>query len=418
MQVLFQLSFLAGFAAALSGQGVVPPFQVGQTNPLPGLNPASVPGSVVSHVHMVHLPADPLNVFYCTATVAGLPASYGGAGGLDFVCGSYDVLTDTFTPNSQAAALNTGADERGLMLHHTGLFAVFDRGSGTAGGAWLASRLAVGQPWQIVARITIQCPCYYTPLFHPALADYQGQTHLVYVRSWVQLFPGLNGIVMAPMDLNFANVTGPDTLLVTMPVGLGSPVSPVPVTDPNGELIGVSHSLLDFSPAIRIDRYMSLDLDVSTPAVLMYSNTNPTYAGGFVGGRFFDGQVGGPHISSVDTVWCTGGTGVVGGMMHVRLLSPPTSGAQIYLSAFASSRLFLPFGQPMPPVQGLLGINPAGAWASSLVLHDNLNGEGVISFAIPNSPGLSGVRLPLQSATLELPSGAVYLGNTALLVVQ
>ena len=85
----------ASLSTTLSGQGVVPPFQVGQVNPLPGLNAGSVPAASVGSVHMIHLPGDPPNVFYCAASVTGLSATYGGAGNCDLVCGSYDVLTDT-----------------------------------------------------------------------------------------------------------------------------------------------------------------------------------------------------------------------------------------------------------------------------------------------------------------------------------
>ncbi len=40
------------------------------------------------------------------------------------------------------------------------------------------------------------------------------------------------------------------------------------------------------------------------------------------------------------------------------------------------------------------------------------------SFQVPNLPAFSGVRLAAQSGTLEVTSGAVYLGNTASLVFQ
>src|SRR5690606_3950202 len=95
----------------------------------------------------------------------------GGVGGTDLLTGSYDVLTDTFTPNTEAAALNTTGTEFGMMLHHSGLYAVFDR---LPGLPWLAARPAVGQPWTIVGQInSLPSQSYYDP----ALADFGGQTY-------------------------------------------------------------------------------------------------------------------------------------------------------------------------------------------------------------------------------------------------
>lgn len=408
MRFLLALLFTS-ISATLSGQGVVPPFRIGQVSPLPGLNAGSLPGGgSVYHVHMVHLPGDPPSVSYCAVTLLGLPSSYGGAGNFDFLCGRYDVLTDTFTPNTDAAPLNTPGDERSLMLHHSGLFAVFDR---PVGAAWLASRSAIGQPWQPVGPVNL-CPCSYTPFHYPALADYQGQPHLLYARQIV----GWTGyaVVMAPIDLISGYLTGAYIPLVVPPTPSDSVIAPIPVTDPNGEFIGLSHSVRRSTS--DVDRYVSLDLDPATPAVLVNDTASVMNAGGFVGGRFFDWDA--PFIAASDTFWFTGGRALVGGTMFVRMFSPPTSGPEVYLSAFAASSNFLPVGQPLPPLRGLVGIDVANAWASALFTHDNRNGEARTSFAIPNVPALSGARLPVQCATFEASAATIYLGNTAVLSVE
>jgi len=412
MRFLLALLYVAPLAPLL-GQGVVPPFQLGQVHPLPGLNAGSVPASEVHLVHMVHLPGDPPSVFYCAAAVAGLSPAYGGVGGFnDLLCGSYDVLTDTFIPNNEAAALNTIANDVNMSLHHTGLFAVFERGfaSSLMAEAWLVSRPAIGQPWQIVGRIAPLPP--QGPYF-PALADYQGQPHLLYSPMMgTQAY----NILMAQIDLTAAVLTAPPTVIVNPIIGVFGPFGPIPVTDPNGELIGVSHGALDYT---SIDHYMSLDLNPWTPPVLMNDVTTLNQASGFVGGRFFDFDATVPyHIFAIDTCWFTGGRAAVGGTMYVRMFSPPTSGPQLYLSMFAVNSAFSLVGLPIPPVQGLLGINAAGGWASALILHNNANGEAQVSFVIPNVPGLRGARLSAQSATWETVSGAVYLGNTAQLLVD
>ena len=399
--------FFASLSTALLGQGVVPPFQIGQVNPLPGFSGAWAPMGGVLHVHLTHLPSDPPSVFYCAVTVRLLWAPYDS----DLLCGSYDVLTDTFTPNNEAAALNTTGREIGMTVHHSGLLAVFDR---VNGWAWLASRPAIGQPWQVVGQIG---QVYGQSVYNPALADYQGQLYLLYSIEWTPaLIP--RSIVMQRIDPTTAQVSGPPIEIVRAAGIYSVAHSPIPVTDPTGELIGVSHYDRD-GWVTESDHYMSLDLDPSTPSVLMNDATTWTGPGGFVGGRFFDcDSFPSPHIFAIDTFWFTGGRAPVGGTMHVRMFSPPTSGPQVYLSLFAVGSAFLPAGLPIPGVPGLVGINAAGGWTSPLFVHNNANGEAQASFVIPNSPGLSGARLCAQSATLEAGIGAVRLGNTAMLIVD
>jgi hypothetical protein len=353
---------------------------------------------------MIHLPTDPPNVFLCGATVgAGLPPALGGVGGSDVVSGSYDVLADVFTPNGEAAALNTGGTEFGLMLHHTGLFAVIDR---LPGQPWLASRTAIGQPWQIVGQFS-QLPAQ--SYYDPALADFQGQTWLLHVLG--------TSIAMTPIDLTNATLTGPSVFIVSAAVSGSTANSPTPVLDPNGQLIGLSHHDVLGSDN---DHFMSLDLDPATPSVLMNNTATWTNNGGFIGGRFFDAEfTPSPyHVLSIDTVWFTGGRAPVGGTMHVRMYTPPTTSGEVYLSLFAASNAFLPAGIPFPPLQGLLGINPGTGPASSLIVHNNQNGEALVSFTIPNVPALSGTRLPVQCATVAAVANVVYLGNTASLTVD
>lgn len=398
----------AGLSAALPGQGVVPPIRIGPQSPQPGLNPGSVPAASVRHVHMVHLPGDPPNVFYCAATVTGLSGALGGAGNTDLLCGSYDVLTDTFTPNNEAAALNSTMREFAMTVHHSGLHAVFDR---LTFWPWLARRTAVGQPWQIVGPIMQNSPQAW---YYPALADHHGQTFLLY---------GLHttlGIVMQPIDLNTAQLTGPPTVIVDPITSWGSRAeAPIPITDSSGELLGVSHGYRE-GPYDSNDHWLSLDLDPATPPVLMHDAALPATVGGFVGGRFFDTEAQAPfRVLALDTFWFTGGRAPVGGAMEVRIFSPPTAGPHVYFSLFAASTAFGPAGRTLPPAQGFLGIDLASSWASPLVLHDNRNGEASVSFPIPNVPALSGVRLPAQSATYQAATTAgLWLGNTAVLVVE
>lgn len=392
---------LVGVTGTAFAQGVVPPLQVGQSSALPGLNAF---GPVLD-VDLVHQPGDPPNVFYCALTLRISASNY------DLLCGSYDVLSDTFTPNNDAAALNTSAQEIGLRFHHSGLLAIFDR----AQWAWLASRPAVGQPWQIVGQVAWPTPP--GAGLQASLADYRGQSNVVYTfvngigtQIWIQ-----------PIDLTTAVMFGQRTEIVRASIN-GYCFNPTPVTDPSGELLGVSHGdVWMMPPPNHLDHHMSLDLDVSTPSVLMYATTSTNWSpGGFVGGRFFDihGSGTSMQVLAIDTFWFAGGRAPIGGTMHVRMFSPPTAGPQSYLSLLAVGPAFLPVGVPVAPLQGLLGIDPIGGWTSPWFLHDNANGEANVAIPIPNTPGLSGLSLPAQSVTWEMGSGALYLGNTARLAVD
>jgi hypothetical protein len=396
------LAFCA-LGASLIAQGVVPPLVTSVVNPFPGLGAGPVPATDVQQVNFVHLPTDPSNVFYCGMTGTALSPSFGGVGGTDVLCGSYDVLTDTFTPNNDAAALNTTGTEFGLTIHSSGLLAVFDR---LPGAPWLASRPALGQPWQIVGQVSgLPSQGYYDP----SLATYHGQLHLIHVFG--------SSIAMTPIDPLTAVLTGPSVVIVNPVTASSTANSPTPVTDPNGELIGVSHHDLVGSDN---DHYMSLDLDPNTPAVLMQDTTTWINNGSFIGGRFFDAEyTPAPyHVLSMDTFWFTGGRATIGSTMYIRMFTPPTAGPEVYLSSFIFSTSYLPSGLTLPGVSGLVGINPNSAFGSGLILHDNSNGEAVGSIGIPNAPAFQGITMPMQMATLEAVSNTVHLGNTAVFKID
>lgn len=388
-------------ASALGAQGVVPPFRLNITNPQPGLSTPAIPGTNVQQVYLVHLPSDPPNVYLGALTVAGLSAGFGGVGSTDLLAGRYDVLTDVFTPNSEAAALNTTGTEFGLMYHHTGLHAVFDK---LPGQPWLAARAALNSPWQIVGQITgLPGQSYYDP----ALADFNGQTYLLHVLG--------TNIAMTPINLATAALTGPSTVIVNQ-ARIGSTAnSPTPVLDTQGQLIGLSHHDVLASDN---DHYMSLDFDPTTPAVLMHDASTWRNNGGFVGGRFFDAESTTPyHVFAMDTYWFTGGRGPIGGVMDVFAYTPPTGASEIYASFLFIGGGFLPSGLPVPPIPGLLGIDISTLVMVSFPTHNNANGEALLQLAIPNVSSLRGRSLPAQSATFRVTTNAVTLANTAALSI-
>lgn len=404
MRILFTAAILT-LPITLTAQGSVPPYVLNITNPLATLSPLGIAATTVEQINFVHLPGDPPNVYLAGMTCTGLAAANGGAGGWDVLSGKYDVLTDTFTPNNEAASLNTSGTEWGLTFYHTGLYATFDTLNNNP--PMLATRTSLTAPWTVVGPITgLPTQSYYDP----SLANYKGQPMLLHVLG--------NDIAMSPIDLSTGAIIGPSVVIVH-PSRAGSMAnSPTAIVDSNGELIGLSHH--DLLPSLSDnDHYMSLDLDPNTPAVLMNDTTTWTNNGDFIGGRFFDAELTPSpyHVLTIDTYWNTGGRAPVGGTMEVRAFVPPSSSSNTWLTYLAIGGGFAPTPVSVPPLQGQLGLSSV-LLSLAMPVHNNMNGEAMLSFKVPNDPSLSGKSVPVQSATLDVASGIVTIGNTAALTID
>lgn len=405
--VLLTMKFslvVAALAATpfVAAQGVIPPHQINLTNPLPGISAGGLGVGTIQQVHLVHLPTDPPNVFLSAVTATSVPTNLGGVGGQDLVTGRYDVLTDTFTPDNLAAAINSTGTEFGMMLDHTGTFAVFDR---LPGFPFLASRPNTTAAWQIVGQIAgLPSQSYYDP----SLAMYRGRPHLLFVQG--------TNIAMQPIDLTTAQLQGAPRTIVFAAGAASTANSPTPVVDSNGEIIGVSHHDVTGSDN---DHYMSLDLDPQTPSVLFNDTTTWTNNGGFAGGRFIDAEfTPSPyHTLAIDAYWCTGGRAAVGQPMEIRSYVPPTTASNVYVSFLLVGAAFLPTGQTFPGIAGELGLSSIIV-GFALPPHNNMNGEAALTLTVPNNPNLSGVVLPLQSAVLNASLSTVAFANTAAMTID
>lgn len=245
--------------------------------------------------------------------------------------------------------------------------------------------------------------------FSPSLANFRGQPYLIFNF-------GLH-IAMQEIDLVNAQLIGPlyqPTIIVSSSQGVAFGASPI--VDANGELLGVAH--LELLGSSSVAGYVALDLDPTTPSLRMTGLPINSFGGAFIGGRvFYEEPTGVPHMYAVDSIWLPGGRAPVGSAMPVSVFTPPTGGPQVYLSLFCAGASYLNQGVPIPSVSGLLGVNPLG-WTSGWLLHDNANGEARATLAIPNTPSLSGISVPVQSLTWETTFGTLHLGNTARLVVD
>ena len=398
------VSFAALLLSALAtAQGAVPPYTITVTNPFPGLSVPNVPGTDIQQVNFIHLAGDPTNLFRFSMTCSALSGTYGGVGGTDVVTGTYDCLTNVLTPNNEAAALNTSGTEFGLMVHHSGLYAVLDR---LPGPPQFAYRTALGQPWQLRGPVSpIPSQSYYDP----SLADYNGQTYLLHVLGF--------DIAMTPIDVNTGTLTGASVVIEHAPIAGATANSPSPILDLAGQLIGISHhSVLGADN----DHYMALDLDPNTPSILLHDDVSWRNNGGMVGGRFIDAEyTPSPyHTIAIDTFWFTGGRTQPGGAMSVRFFSPPTTSVEFYFSLIAVSGGFATNPTPFAPALGLFGLQTTGVSSALFLQHDNTNGEASVTWNIPNQPSLHNTRLPAQSVTFAAVAGTIHFGNTALLTVE
>ncbi len=410
-----------GLSLALNvrSQGTVGPFEPAAPSSPLGLNATTLGVAAVGAMHMVHLSGSPESEFYCAIMVQGLGAGAGGAGSWDLLCGRYDIATDTFTANSDAAALNTTGPEGFMKLHHSGLMAVFERPLYLQySPPQFATRPTLSSPWQVAGSVWGLPCCGGHKTWRSALTDRNGQLHLVYIQpSW--------DIALVPFDATITTALGPPTVIVDMPAPVRA-TNPVPIEDASGEILGVFHSVLGYLGAgSETDRYIALDLDPLTPSIRVSDTVTQTDMSGVAGGRVFfsEWDQNNPsaltRLRAVDSYWTTGGSAPVGGTMQVRMFAPPITSATPRRSLCVASPQFLASGAALAPLQGLVGIDAARAWNSVWVTHNNANGEAVLDIPVPNNPGLSGVRLAAQSVTLDTAgAGALYASNTALLTIQ
>lgn len=408
--------------AALGAQGKVPPPQVSAFAPDPLFVAPYVPGTGYHQIHMVPYPGQP-GRFIVGLTADSLPAANGGTGsGMDLLTGVFDAVQKTFTPDLFAAALNSSGTEFGLMLLHDGLLAVFESNGlvpSSQNEVMLASRPNLNSPFAVLGPIGNAPRANSQSYWDPSLAMVEGKLRLLYVLNNAS---GGGDIAMA--DLNLAARTiGTGIPIILTPVASYTANSPTPIVDSNGDLIGVSHHVVDNATSDN-DHYMSFDLDPLTPAVLFIDTASWINNGGFAGGTFYDGEyLPSPyHIMALESAWWTGGRAALGGRMEVTVNAPIQGpGAIPWLSFFMLSRGFLANPLPLSGMTGSFGLDPSFLLTATVGTHNMSTGRATVTLAVPNDPLFKGLVLPGQSCTIN-PKGAggvpqVILGNTAALTI-
>lgn len=383
-----------------SAQGVAGPFLMSVQEPHAAFSSATVPAGILGNLRITRYPG--ARNYMCAITCNVLSPAYGGAGGVDLLCGDYDPVTDAFTSDTTASGLNTGELDGFMSIHRSGLWAVFDRYRSTPR---VATRAAVGLPWRDLGPIQ-GLPGPIQGWYASSLGDYRGQKVLLHMFG--------RDIAMTAVDLTTLTTTAAPVVIARSVHLGGRLVFPYPILDGYGELIGVSYQ--DKPTSLTAEQRLSLDLDPATPGLLLYVAPSYLEGGSYAGGRFFNGTV--SQFMSIDAIWCTGGQAAIGNAMRVLFHTPPTPAPELYFSALMLGHAFLPVGQPIPGVNGLLGVDLAGMVLSSGVVHDNQTGTAMLPIPVPNNALLRGMQVPAQSVTLDGNRNRAWFGNTCWLSVD
>ncbi len=408
MRKLFLVPMMGALlAAGALAQGQVAPPHLNKFGKDPIFNAPNVPGTTFSQIHIIPYPGKPGKFIVAITVASGLPPANGGVGGSDFLTGVYDTLTKKFTPDKNAAFLNSSKSEFGLTLHHSGLYGYMESAGGASYAPYLVSRKSLSAPFSVVGQI--QGLPMKQGWWDGSLADINGKMHILYVLN--------HNIVAAPLTISGTTVkAGNPITLVTPPVANKDCNSPTPIYTSSGELVALSHHLT----VNANDHYVSFDLDPNTPALQFITLSDWINNGGYIAGTFYDAHStsGTYQISSVQSVWWTGGKAKIGTNMEISAYCPVQgTGATPWVSYFLLSS---GFSAPItiPGIVGKFGLNPAFLLPLTIGAHNPLTGKATVSLPIPNNPVLSGYTVAGQSLTIDPKNQKLMLGNTAALTIQ
>ena len=408
MRNLVLLPLMGAFlAAGAMAQGNVVPPHLNKFGKDPIFNAPTIPGTTFSQINMIPYPGQPGKFIVGITVASGLPTANGGVGGADFLMGVYDAAKKQFTPDKNAAFLNSGKSEFGLTFHHSGLYAYMESDGAGTYSPYLVSRKSLNAPFSVVG--VIKGLPMAQGWWDGSLADIGGQMHIIYVLN--------HNLVASPLTISGGTVTaGNPVTLVNTPVANVDANSPTPITTTKGELVALSHHV----NVNANDHWLSFDLDPKTPALSFISLADWINNGGYIAGTFYDGHSAssGYQISSVQSVWWTGGKAKIGTNMEISAYIPVQgTGATPWVSYFLISDGFLASPLTIPGITGKFGLNPGYLVPVTIGAHNPLTGQAMITLPIPNNAALSGYTVPGQSLTIDPKTQKLYLGNTAALTI-
>ncbi len=377
----------------------------------------SVPGNDIRQIHHVKLSDNFPGEWTSALTVGGLPASSvfgplcGNGVAVGVAIGDTDPYNATFLISSEACSLNSaGIDSTNLTLSPDGLWAIFERPS----GVWLSGRGAVGTSFPVPVQVQ---GFGAGGSYYPALGRVKG--------AWQCFYSNGQDIVMQPINLAGASLTGTPTV-VSRPAQAGEvAISPVPVTGGDGDVEALWCADL-VTPRTGpftgdADPVWANDLDPNTPPIVQEQNTEYQCCGGLMGGfmNFSHDVLPRWHIMHGEGAWLLGDDEVPGGTANLN-----TGGVNFSAPSPLISNVFIALGTGTPlPIRGFngaFGLNPATMVTFPLAQFGttSLDGTAGATFPIPNNPFLKGWSFALQAVVSDLTQASHVLTNTAWLHVR
>jgi len=379
----------------------------------PAVNKAFPANQHLMQVYADQLPGDAPGAFTCCLSFQTSPTSPP-----DVVIGHYDQTRGTFTPTTEANALNTTTlGEFGLALEpRLGRYAVFAQAANPNSPMkhFFAQRARAGLPFAAPVQIS-GVPA---STFQTALGYVDGKLELFYPRS------DQKALVMH--DLDITNPKAPKLTgtaqVVAVPTASNRYVTPLStITGPDGDVEG-----LLFSEGTRgipdAQLVFQAGLDPKRPGMVVVPDCGagcaPAYAT-VAGGRIlFRGfrQNAANAIHDVEVAWILGDVVKPGGTADiVGAVSPsPNAITLVMLSNGVTQQIKL----PSPLDVGFFALDSSSTFLLGALTHNDASQRGRMSFPVPNDPRLTGVRAAVQGLSFDSNARPLAWTNTAWLDVR
>ncbi|MFQ5505696.1 MAG: hypothetical protein ACE5F1_13000 [Planctomycetota bacterium] len=369
----------------------------------------SVPGQWIGSVQHVKLANNGSGKWTSALTVGALPAFFGGDGiSSGIAIGEFDPYKGTFQISIEAASLNSKLNDRYLMLSPDGLWAIFERPD----GVWLGSRKSSGTKFALPVKVTGLSTGVY-----PALGPVGGKMKVFYSSGQT--------IVMQDIDLANARVLGTPVIVYRVIQAGAKPISPSPLVGADGDVEGLFLSEMvkpRTTPGTGdADMVWANDLDPVTPGLVWQQRTDWTSHGGVAGGFiYWTHDLPRPiywHVMHSEGAWLLGDDETPGGTANIRTgavhFSAPSPLYSVLYMAGSDARPL-----PIPRVYGAFALDFLSMFLAGIIATTSPDGTADISFPIPPSPKLKGIKVALQAVVVDPKKPMKTLTNTAWLHIR
>jgi hypothetical protein len=318
--------------------------------------------------------------------------------GASLEVGTYNQVTQTWTPNTEAAALNPDTGNFGLMQERTGRYCLFDR----ADGVYFSYRTGPGANFAAPVKVTGITGTYVDPA--PCWSG--GKLQAVWTT--------FTSIVMQELDIT--TLTAPKVVgtlvTITNRIGASGTIhSPTPVNGPDGDIEG-----LFLAESLGTDLYFKAGLDPAVPHILMVDTPAWANNGGVTGARFIYSRSG---AKDVEAAWMTGDVEAPGGTVDIGCGAPSTKNSAVTIVWIAASTI-APISLPAPLNVGKYALDIGTLIPLGTIVHGDASQYGTMSFKVPNDTKFKG-KLAIQGLSFDpatAPAIKWVWTNTAHVVIQ